>query len=134
MGSDTLSSPRDRESIERTMRGFEAGLRSLSIPQLMDLAARQAALLQEQANRRISDTLSAYLERNLDSPVQRSEPTASLSPQPPDRPAPASRSSRPPSPADLRSSRERVGRRIVAGLARSGQSANARRARTEGRR
>jgi hypothetical protein len=129
-----LDSPRDEASIRRTFEGYRAGLTRLTVPQLMALANQNAALLQEEARRLTFETLSASLERNLDQLVPRSEPTASPSPQPQDRPAPDSRSSQQPSPRDLRYRSERTGRRIVAGLARSGQASNARRARAEGRR
>lgn len=140
MGSGTsrmlrsqLSSPRDREAIERTFAGYRAGLAKMSIPQLMANANELAAKLQEQAATLTSELLSASLARNLDSPVLPSAPTDSPSPAP-DRPDPASRPSSPPPNQLARSRSQRAGRRIVAGLARSGMAANARRARAEGRR
>ncbi len=131
----SMESPRTEIAIERTHAGFAAALRRMSTAELMAQATAGAAALEEE-NRRLlgSELLSAYLSRNLDSPVLRS---TSSDVRPPDRPrAPDARPS--PSPLPGRSSRRSTsapqGRGIVAKLVRSGMAADARRARAEGRR
>lgn len=126
----TYSSPRTREAIEQTFDGFQRALAKMSTKQLMEQAAMQGALLQEQQRAILTSTLlSEYHARTMDQPGP-TTPSGPLPPEPRDRPERASPA--PSSPPRL--TPERAGRRIAAGLARQGQGVSARRARAEGRR
>lgn len=129
-----MNSPIDQLSIERTFEGFRWSLARMSIPQLLELAARQAALLQADRDRVLSETLLAYHQNQLDSPVLSTMPTSpdgSAAAGPADRPSPRSS---PPSPVDRRSGPTSAGRRVARGLTRRAMAVSAKRARAEGRR
>lgn len=128
-----LDSPRSERAIERTMQGFASSLARMTVPQLMELAARQAAELQAQAHQVTSDLLSGYHQSQIDQPVLSTMPElpGASGREHVDRP---SRPSSPPSQPAARSTSPRLGRRLARDLARAGLKASARRARAEGRR
>jgi hypothetical protein len=110
--------PNDRVSLERSYEGFRSALTQLKIPELMELAATQAALLERQRTTLVSESLLALSQRNLDSPVQSSSTT-----ELPSRPRPDPRDQvsryRPPSSFELLSTSGRLGPRLAGALVRA---------------
>jgi len=131
---DELPQPSDDPNLTRTFAGFKLALRSMSIPQLMSLAAQQAAAIEleqrQLLNQLISQRLSASVE-SIDRLQTRSPRTAYPSPEPDsaDRGHSRSQSSPPPRPSavDLLASSRKLAPRIAAKLV----LAEAQRARTE---
>jgi hypothetical protein len=106
-----LPQPSDRAAIERSFEGYRAALAMMTVPELMELAAKQGALLEEQRRNLISGALSASDLSQIDSPVSHSTPTEFPSrpardpralPSPSRLPFPSARRSRSASPDGAR--------------------------------
>lgn len=125
MTGSELPQPDDEAGIKRTFDGYRAALKTMTIPELMELADRQAALLQAQQNDMMRRSLSPSpldSTSNLDSPVLRTTPSRSMpAPSPRGRAAQASPPSPPPTSLDLLfgSRGRRLAAKLVAANARS---------------
>jgi hypothetical protein len=133
---DPMSSPRTPAAIERTYDGFRKALATMSTRELLELSAKQAALLEEQGRQALSASLWDYHQSSFDPAGPSTTPPlpAASGREPAD---PASRGSsglQPRPPAPSRFPVPRVGRRLAMSLERRGRAANAKRARAEGRR
>lgn len=120
--ADELPQPSDDPNLTRTFAGFRAALRSLSIPELMSLAAEQAAAIELENRSTMSQLISQRLSgsiESLDRLQLRSRPTAPPErSDSPDRGLAHSRPSPPPRPSavDLLASSRKMAPRIAAKL------------------
>lgn len=117
-----LPDPRDDPNLIRTYAGFRRVLAQMSLPELMELSARQAALLEIEQRQAMTNLLSNGLSasiQSLDNLSPSSRRTAAR-PSAPDRGAQASQTSAPqprPGAVDLLAASRRLAPRIAAKLA-----------------
>jgi hypothetical protein len=116
-----LPQPSTPAAIERTFDGYRAALARMTLPELMALAAQQAALLEAEARTTTSGLLLDWSRNQLDSTVQRS-PTTELPSRSPTAPAAAPSPSLPPGPPRRRSRSAPHARELAARLAGSTDS------------
>lgn len=105
-------------SVPRTFEGYQAALATRTIPELLELAAKQAALLEQDRHRVMLELISASQHSSLDLPVVRSTPTELPSPSERARDERPSRSPQP-SPFELLSTAGRLGPRLAGALLRA---------------
>jgi hypothetical protein len=111
------------DSVSRTYRGFAAALATLKIPELLALSAHQAALLEAERQRVLSEMLLASGRSSLDQPVVQSTPTELPYLSGRDHDARLSQSPQPqPSSLELLSSAGRLGPRLAGALIRASRS------------
>lgn len=124
MTGSELPQPEDEAAIRRTFAGYAAALKTMTIPELMERADRQAALLQQQSQATLEELSQRPpgSQSTLDQPVLRTTPSRSTpAPSPRGRAAQASPPSPQPTPLDLLfgSRGRRLAAKLVAANARS---------------